>query len=134
MKTLIVDDSEDAAHILQIILSPFGQTEIANDGAAGLVAWEAAIEAHEPYDLVCLDIMMPGMDGLETLERLRQEEEELGLGGILGTKVVMVTAREDEKTINRALALGCEGYIFKTQGRKRILAKLTELGLIDWHE
>lgn len=130
MRTLIVEDSADAAHMLKLILSPYGGVDIAADGVQGLEAFMAAWEEEDPYDLICLDIMMPKMDGLETLRRIREEEEKMGMGGTLGVRVVMTTAREDEATIRQAIVLGCEGYVFKTHGRKRILEKLKELGLI----
>ena len=130
MKILIADDDNDAAQMLDMILSPYGESTIVSDGIEAFKAFADAWESDDPYDLLCLDIMMPRMDGIEALKAVRKAEEEMGIGGSEGVKVLMITAREDDETVLGALRAGCEGYVFKTSGRKKIIEKLGELGLI----
>jgi two-component system chemotaxis response regulator CheY len=130
VRILIVEDNADTAHLLKLILKAYGEVDTAGDGLQGVEAFLRAWEEENPYDLICLDIMMPRMSGLEALRKIREEEEQMGVGGSLGTKVVMLTAREDEETIHEAITIGCEGYVFKTRGKGYFLDKLRELGII----
>ncbi|MCB0323392.1 MAG: response regulator [Bdellovibrionales bacterium] len=130
LQILIVEDDADMAETMRLVLEKYSSCDIAEHGVAALEQIAARWDSDSCYDVILLDLMMPQMDGLETLERLRHAEEERGLGGVLGAKVVILTALEDEETVTRAVDLGCEGYVFKTQGPRAVIAKLKELGLI----
>ena len=67
MKTLIAEDDFTSSVILQELLRGYGPFHLASNGKDAVAAVAAALAAHEPYDLVCLDIMMPEMDGQEAL-------------------------------------------------------------------
>ncbi|HYW81480.1 MAG TPA: response regulator, partial [Thermoguttaceae bacterium] len=64
-------------------------------------------------DLMCLDIMMPGVDGHQALERVRQIEKEHGILGSDGMKVIMTTALRDSSHCIRSFREGCESYYIK---------------------
>jgi two-component system, chemotaxis family, chemotaxis protein CheY len=81
------------------------------------------------YDLVCLDIMMPGMDGQETLKRLRAIEAELGVAAADRTKVIMTTALEDHENVMSAFSNACDGYVVKPIEKRKFLETLQEIGL-----
>ena len=74
MKALIVEDDFVCRLIMQEILNPYGEIHVAVDGVEALKAWELAWKNEKPYDLICLDIMMPGMDGFELLETMQEKE------------------------------------------------------------
>ena len=80
MKTLIVEDEFTSRRLLQKILAAYGECDIAIHGKEALEAFRLARDEREPYDLICLDIMMPEMDGQETLKMIRKTEEEMGIG------------------------------------------------------
>jgi PAS domain S-box-containing protein len=102
-RLLVVDDVEENREILRRRLTRQGyDVSVANDGKSALDALEGG-----DFDLVLLDIMMPGMDGLETLERLRRKHER----GTL--PVIMVSARSDSADMVKALELGANDYITK---------------------
>ncbi len=75
MKTLVAEDDITSRRIAFALLSRFGPCETVVNGAEAVESFKLAWEAGQPYDLICLDIMMPGMDGPRHLsERTRTEQ------------------------------------------------------------
>ena len=128
MKSLVIEDDATSRLVMQEYLSAFGPC----DGVAhGRDALEVFAQAHRdgaPYELVCLDIMMPDMNGHDVLVRLRQYESELDIGGLRGAKVLMTTALGDAKNVMRAFKAQCEGYLVKPVTVEKLTEKLQELG------
>jgi two-component system chemotaxis response regulator CheY len=112
-KFLIVDDDPVSRMLVRHFLSPFGDCDMAYDGREALMAFRMALDDRRPYDLVCLDIMMPGTDGHAALDAIRKMEHERGILGSDGAKILMVTAIRDSKHCIRAFREGCESYITK---------------------
>ncbi len=134
MKTLIVEDDFASRKLMQKYLSPFGETDVVVDGREAMDAFKLAMEEDEPYDLICLDIMLPKMDGQQVLKELRKIEEERGILGTDGTKVIMTTALGDAKNVLNAFRSQCEGYLQKPISKEQMLRQLKELGLIEGDE
>ena len=78
MKTLIVEDDFTSRLLLQEILKIYGPVHIAVNGKEAVDAVHLALELGEPYELICLDIMMPEMNGQESLGKIREMEEARG--------------------------------------------------------
>ena len=131
MKCLIVEDDFAARRLLQRYLSGYGDCDIAVDGNEAVEAFRQATDEKEPYELICLDIMMPNMDGREALKLIRQIENEHGIGGLDGVKVIMTTALDDSKNVMESFREGCEAYLVKPVERKKLLAEIEKLGLIS---
>jgi two-component system chemotaxis response regulator CheY len=130
MKTLIVDDDFTNRLLLQEILKPYGVTHIAENGREAVAAARVALEAGEPYDLICLDIMMPEMDGQQTLAAIRASEEAKGILSSSGAKIIMTTALGDTKNVGTAYRNLCDGYLTKPIDKAKLLAELRRMGLI----
>lgn len=130
MKSLVVEDDFVTRKMLQKILSQFGDTDVAVDGVEALDAIRAAREGNASYDVICLDIMLPELDGREALKKLRQEESENGIEGLDGIKVVMVTGLSDKDNILGAFREGCEAYIVKPFSPEDLINKLKSFELI----
>ncbi len=131
MKTLIVEDDFLARALLSTLLSEHGSCHVAVNGQEALDAIKSAFDENEPYDLICLDIMMPVMNGQEALLELRKLEKERGIKGAKSTKVIMITAIDDSKNIIKAFRQGqCEAYLNKPLDRNKLLGHLKDLGLI----
>lgn len=127
---LIVDDDRLCRELLRDILSRFGQCDVAYDGQEAIEAVRLAMEDQHPYDLVCLDIMMPGADGHDALKGIRMVEYEYGRRGSDGAKVIMTTALHDSKHCVRAFTEGCESYVTKPVDEDKLLGAMRGLGLL----
>lgn len=132
MKILIVEDEFVSRTLLQEILSPYGVCHAASNGLECLVAFKQALDDKAPYDLVCLDIMMPELDGQEALKQIRQIEQERGIGGKDLVKVIMVTALGDAKNIMKSFMKGqCEAYLTKPIDSDKVVETCSKLGLLS---
>lgn len=131
MKILIAEDDFISRTVLQEMLSPLGICHVAMDGLEAMVAYRQALETKEPYDLICLDIMMPNLNGQEVLQQIRDIEKERSIGGSDMSKIIMVTALDDAKNIMSALVKGsCDAYLVKPVDRDKLMAEITRLGFL----
>lgn len=130
LKILISEDDFVSRKFIQRVMEKYGEVDVAVDGIEAIDAFEKALKDGKPYDLVCLDIMMPRMNGKEALVRIRELEAEAVIKGLDSTKVIMTTALSDSKTILETFNQGCEGYITKPIDLKKLEALMGELGLI----
>ena len=120
MRTLVVEDDFVSRRLVQTIMSPYGACDVAVDGDEAVEAFSIALEEQTPYDLVCLDIMMPGMNGHEVLKRFRDMEKRRDLRDSQKTKVIMVTAMGDYKNVMNAFQTKCDAYLVKPIDRKKL--------------
>lgn len=130
MKILIVEDDFISRKVMLLCMSEFGECDVAVDGVEAITAVKNALDDGDPYDLICLDIMMPNMNGQEALKELRSLEGEHGVMLGRGAKVVMTTALSDHKSIISAFKGNCDSYLIKPVHKQDIIAKLNELELI----
>ncbi len=72
MKTLIVDDDFVSRLVLQNVLMAYGEAHIAVNGKEAVEVFTVALRLGSPYDVICLDIMMPEMDGQDVLRSIRR--------------------------------------------------------------
>jgi two-component system, chemotaxis family, chemotaxis protein CheY len=130
MRTLIVEDDFTSRLLLQELLRSQGPSHIAVNGQEAVEAVRLALEANDPYDLICLDIMMPKLDGHAGLKHIRALEEAKGIWSTHGAKVVMTTALGDMKSINAAFGNLCDAYLVKPIDKTKLLETLRQLALI----
>ncbi|MEW6266798.1 MAG: response regulator [Thermodesulfobacteriota bacterium] len=113
MRILIVDDETVSRGKLTAILEDLGECRAVENGKQALAAFQTAWDNMEPFDLICLDVSMPEMDGREALIGIREAESRLELSPWSKTKVVMVTAQADQESVLDFLRAGCNDYIVK---------------------
>lgn len=131
MRVLLAEDDLASRLVIQKYLSRYGECDIAVDGLEALDAFLKAIKDEQPYDLVCLDIMMPKLDGMKALKAIRDIEKQKGITEEERVKIIMITALNDEKTVMEAYDLGCQGYAWKPVDLKKLEQVLRCLGLIE---
>lgn len=130
MRILIVEDDLLGRIILRKLLSPRGDCDIAVNGKEALDAFRMAWEEDKPYDLICMDILMPEMDGVEALKAIRKSEEARGIFGLKRVKVIMITGKDDSKSVLASFREGCEGYVVKPVEKENLEKQIKELGLV----
>lgn len=132
MRVLIAEDDFVARRILKEILSPYGDCDVVVDGEEAVRAFQLAHEEQNPYHLVCLDIMMPNLDGQDALKRIRAIENERGIEKKTEAKVIMITALSDPKTVFNAFYRGgATAYIVKPIDKTKLLNEIRQFGLIS---
>jgi two-component system, chemotaxis family, chemotaxis protein CheY len=131
MKTLIVEDDFTSRVVLQQFLAPMGDTHIAVNGNEALDAFQAAIAKGTPYALICLDIVLPGINGHDVLREIRRIERSRGIPEGEGARVIMTTARNDSESVYTAFDDLCDGYVTKPIHREKLLQQLKLLGLLE---
>jgi len=110
-RLLIIDDDEKLARLLHDYLEPLGyQVDLVHNGAAGL---KQAQEGN--YSAIILDVMMPGMNGMDVLRELRKTSQ---------VPVLMLTALGDEPDRIAGLEVGADDYLPKTFSTRELLARL----------
>ncbi|MEH3088093.1 MAG: MtrAB system response regulator MtrA [Microbacterium arborescens] len=110
-RILVVDDDTALAEMIGIVLRTEGfDTVFCADGAAAVEAWRT-----EKPDLILLDLMLPGMDGIEICTRVRAES---------GIPIIMLTARTDTADVVRGLESGADDYIVKPFNPKELVARI----------
>jgi len=131
MRSLIAEDDFTSRKLLQKILSEFGESDVAVNGKEAVEAFNDALDGGQPYDLICLEIMMPEMDGQEVLKRVRQREKESGVRQPNEVKVVMTTALDSPREVIEAYYRGgCTPYLVKPIEKRKLIEVLKHYQLI----
>lgn len=131
MKILIAEDDFASRKAMLNFLSKYGECDITVDGKEAVQAFKMSLEDGEPYDLVCLDIMMPEMDGYAALEKMREMEGKLEISEEKKAKIIMTTALNEGRNVKRAFELGCEAYAGKPIDQEKLINVIGKLGLIN---
>lgn len=131
MNILVAEDDFVSRTVIHEILSPFGLCDLAADGREALMAFEQTLKDGGHYDLVCLDIMMPVLDGTQALKSIRDLEERYAVFGNARTKIVMTTALDSIDQVFKAFRLQCDAYLTKPISRAKVLNQLRKLHLIE---
>ena len=124
MKALVADDDHMSQIVVPKILSRYAEVDVCSDGSEAVLAFRNALERGAPYDLVCLDILMPAMSGLDALRLIRREEELRGRFRPCAAKIIITTATEDTNTVSEAFQGLCDAYLVKPVGAEELVSFL----------
>jgi DNA-binding response OmpR family regulator len=117
-RILIADDEPHIRRILQMLLEMAGfEVDLRHNGTAAL----EAVQGSDHYDLILLDIMMPGATGLEVLEKIREMDERKS------TPVVILTAKGQDADRQTAFSLGADDFLTKPFSPKKLLARIHQI-------
>jgi PAS domain S-box-containing protein len=118
LSILIAEDNEINALLARALLTRLGHRPIiAGDGEAAVQSWTAARAVGRPYDLVLMDVQMPGMDGLEAARRIRAAETQAGDRPV---RMLALTANAQADDRAACLAAGMDGLLVKPLDRERL--------------
>ena len=131
MKVLIAEDDFASRKFMLRFFEKYGECDVTVDGKEAVEAYKMAIECGEPYDLICLDIMMPEMDGHQALKTIRKIEEESGVAEDERVNIVMTTALSETRHVTKAFENGCTAYAGKPINQDKLEAMLKKFKLIE---
>lgn len=117
MKILLAEDDSNIVVVIRMALQKMGGHTVVH-AADGVKAVESAL--HEPFDLILLDSMMPGKDGIKVCKELKLEHG-------IETPIIFLSAKSQESDIREGLDVGAIGYIQKPFDPRTICSKIDEL-------
>lgn len=129
MKILIVEDDFASRLFVQKVLSAFGEVHIAVNGLEAVQAVRMGLEENEPYDLVCMDLKMPEMDGHEAIRQIKVLEQEAGIPFDQEVKTIILTAFGDIKNVTTGFSQGADAYLVKPLDKNKLLEEIRNLNL-----
>lgn len=130
MRALIVEDEFLSRKVLRSFLMTLFEVDIVVNGREAVEAFKLAHTEGHPYELILMDIMMPEVDGIEALNRIRTMEEEGNLSP--KAKVIMTTALDDPQTVIKTFYDGeASAYIVKPVAKEKLYSELEKLGLLN---
>jgi two-component system chemotaxis response regulator CheY len=101
------------------------------DGLEALDAVLISLKENKPYDLICLDIMMPKVDGVKVLKHIKELENQKSQQAERKSKIIMTTALAETKIVQNAFDIGCDAYIAKPIDTEKFMNVLMKQGLIE---
>jgi len=130
MRILIAEDDLASRKFLFKFLSAYGECDLVVDGVETLDAFLMAMKDGNPYNLICLDIMMPKVDGVKVLKYIRDLETQQGLLPEKRSKIIMTTALAETQFVQNAFDIGCDAYAAKPIDTQKLIEVLKKLELI----
>ena len=131
LRVLLVEDDFASRLLLQTFLSRYGECHVAVNGREAVEAFRTAWERQQPYDLICMDIMMPEMDGREAVRHIRAMEQARGILSTYGAKIIMITTVRDIKEVIQCFRELCDAYLIKPIDLDELLSKMKTYQLIQ---
>jgi two-component system chemotaxis response regulator CheY len=131
MRALLVEDDFASRVLLQRFLSKYGDCDVAVNGREAVEAFASALNRGQSYHLICMDLMMPEMDGREAVQRIRALEESRNIRSTRGTKIIMTTAVSDLSEVIRCFQELCDAYLVKPIDLGVLLREMKAHGLVD---
>ena len=129
MRALIIDDEMTSLKLVESFLSGTFECDLAGNGEDAFDTFLAAFDADMAYHLICVDVKMPQVDGIEFLQAVRQFEHSKGIVGEAGVKVIFVSGVMDPQDVHAAMSAGCVAYLTKPLNRQKFLSELERLGM-----
>jgi two-component system chemotaxis response regulator CheY len=128
---LIIDDDELGRELLAAQLEPYAVCDLAADGYEGVAKFTAALLAGDPYHLIFLDIVMPGMDGHAAAKAIRGLEQERGITVEQGVHIVVLSALNTPQDIIQAyVSAQSAAHLVKPVKLEKLLKTLAKMGLV----
>jgi two-component system chemotaxis response regulator CheY len=131
MRILVAEDDLASRRFLSKFLSSYGECDLTVDGMEALDAFLIGLDEDNTYDLICLDVMMPKIDGIQALKAIRDIEKQRGIEVSKHVKVIMTTALDDTEVMFNSTASGNEAYLAKPIDTDKLVEIMKKLKLIE---
>jgi two-component system chemotaxis response regulator CheY len=129
MKILIAEDDYVNRRFLFKFFSQYGDCDMVVNGEEAVTAFMFSLEEDEPYDLICLDIMMPKLDGLKALKMISSIERDNKISQDKASQKFVITALDNVRDVEKAFELGCEVYVTKPINTAKLIEVMKKLKL-----
>ena len=130
LRILIVEDDLACRLLLQTFLARYGECHVALNGREAVEAFRTALSCGSSYDLICMDIMMPEMDGREAVRQIRAFEEERGIRSPYGATIFMTTTVQEIREVFQCFRELCDAYLLKPIDLGQLLTKMMFFQLV----
>ena len=130
LRVLIAEDDFASRLMLQSFLSRYGDCHVAVNGREAVAAFRAAIDGGRSYDVICMDIMMPEMDGREAVRQIRNMEEQRGILSTDGAKIIMTTTVGEVREVALCFHELCDAYLMKPIDLSQLLRQLKSYRMV----
>ena len=127
LRIMICDDEPIIRRQLAAYLAGYGDADEAGDGTEAIDLARRAIENMNTYDLICLDIRMPYVDGQQALDQIRKLEQQHHISD--PSRILMISSLSDPGNVQQAFEKECEGFIIKPFKKRDVIKQLENLGL-----
>ncbi len=134
MRVLIVEDDFVSRTYMMKLMSKYGDCDITVNGTEAVEAFRDALDTENRYDLICMDIMMPDVDGFEALKNIRDIEKKCNVPEESAAKIIMTTALHEGRKVRKAFQLGCNAYAGKPIDAEKFVNALKKMELIGSNE
>lgn len=129
MRTLIIDKTSESVEFLKAHSDQLGHITVVHDATAALTEFCAAVDAGQPFDLICLDTRLPPIDGIDLLVGFRDYEESRGVVANQAAKIIITTDVCSIDNYYAANSAGCTAFICKPLDWAKFSAELKRLGI-----
>ncbi|MCF7810317.1 response regulator [bacterium] len=130
MRALVVEDDVTSRKLMGSFISKFGDCDSVEDGIEAIVSYRMAICQNKPYDIICLDLNLPDVDGMTVLKKIRWYEKNNDVNESERTKIIVTTSTSEIEIVKKAAVLGCDGYLLKPVDRLKLIEHLRSFGLL----
>ncbi|WP_373484065.1 response regulator [Acetobacterium sp.] len=130
-RILIVEDDMVSRKFLSKFLSRYGDCDLVVDGLEAIDAYLLTLKDGLPYDLICLDVMMPKIDGIRVLKTVRDLERQNGIAENEACKIIITTVLGETQIVQTAFDYGCNAYASKPIDMTKLTAVLEKFGFIE---
>ena len=127
MQILVAEDNAVSSKIMKYLLEPLGNVEVVGDGGEAVELTEFCIDENTPFELICLDVHMPTMDGYETLRKIREIEERKGMTADEKALIVMISV--DAASSEDEFGDMYQAYMTKPVSKQDLFKVLTDIGV-----
>lgn len=129
-KILIAEDDRVSRKFLSRLLKQYGECDQVVDGTEAIEAYMLAIKDKKTYDLICLDIMMPELDGIKVLKTIREIEVQSNVRDFNQAKIIMTTVLGEQHIIQSAFDFGCNAFASKPINLIKFKEQLKKIGFL----